>query len=299
MAARARLAADDELSEVVRRRLQTLLAEIPPRRALPAQGDAPAATPTHLDDGSGSLLDDPASFWAATPSEPGEPDELAEVIPVVEARRLPRPGWLPTLGPEVRQFVREHLVVIGIIVLSGCLWGGYSLFQARTTAVAVPTTGPSVQVSVATPSASATPLLLVHVLGEVKRPGVVSLPDGSRVQDALKAAGGLTDKAMLGDLNLAARVSDGTQLVIGRKGSQVRASTAASGTPGSAAEQTLDLNTATLEQLDTLPGVGPVTAAKILAWREAHQRFRSVAELQEVDGIGPKSYAQIAPRVRV
>ena len=298
MAARARLAADDELSEVVRRRLQTLLAEIPPRRAVPAQADDRAVTPPHPDDGPVRFIE-PAQSRVVAPSETGDDDDLTDDIPAVRASGSQRPGWLPTMGPAVRQFVREHLVVIGIIVLSGCLWGGYSLFQARTTAVAAPTTPPSVQVSVATPSASATPVLLVHVLGEVRRPGVVTLPGGSRVQDALKAAGGLTDKAVPGDLNLAAPVSDGTQLVIGRKGSQVRASTAASGTSTAAADPTLDLNTATLEQLDTLPGVGPVTAAKILAWREAHQRFRSVAELQEVDGIGPKSYAQIASRVRV
>lgn len=199
----------------------------------------------------------------------------------------------------MRQFLRDHLVVIGIIVLTGCMWGGYSLFQSRTTAVALPSTGPGVQVSVTVPSASPTPTVLVHVLGEVERPGVVTLPEGSRVRDALAAAGGLTDRAVPGELNLAARVSDGTQLVIGRRGSQLRASTAPGGTAGAAADATLDLNTATLEQLDTLPGVGPVTAAKILAWRDAHQRFRTVAELQEVDGIGPKSYAQIAPRVRV
>ncbi len=329
MASRARLAADDELSEIVRRRLHTLLAEIPPRRAAnpraaeafgstlaspsealspgdPAGGEPPwplrPLRPRRAEAGHDDALRGGANRQHATPAReqqgpahPGAQDPGVTGAPAVRSA----PAWLPALGPQVRQFLREHLVVIGIIVLTGCLWGGYSLFQSRTTAVAVPSADASVQVSVTTPSASPTPTVLVHVLGEVKRPGVVSLPEGSRVQDALAAAGGLTGRAVPGELNLAARVSDGTQLVIGRRGSQVRASTAPGGTSSAAAEAKLDLNTATLEQLDTLPGVGPVTAAKIMAWREAHQRFRSVAELQEVDGIGPKTYAQIVPRVRV
>ena len=289
MASRARLAADHELSEIVRRRLQTLLAEIPPRRA--STGSLAEAAPAEPDmPGEG-----PVQPEARRPNDDPDADDEIDDESVADAGRRFR---MPGLGPRAWLFVREHLVVIGIIVLTGCLWGGYSMFQARTTPVAVAAPAPSVQVSVATPSPSPTATLLVHVLGEVKRPGVVSLTDGARVKDALAAAGGLTGRAVPGDLNLAARVSDGTQLVIGRRGSQVRQSTGVSGAPG-AAGSALDLNAATAEQLDTLPGVGPVTAQKILAWREAHGRFRSVAELQEVDGIGPKSYAQIAPNVQV
>jgi len=206
------------------------------------------------------------------------------------------PALRQARASTARRFVREHLVVIGVIVLTGCVWGGWSLFQARSTPVAAAAAQPSVQVSASSPS----PLtrILVHVLGEVRRPGVVALAEGARVQDALDAAGGLTKRATPGQLNLAAPVSDGSQLVIGRKGSQVHATSPTAGAePGAPAK--VDLNTATLEQLDTLPGVGPVTATKILAWRAAHQRFRTVAELQEVDGIGPKSYSQIAAHVRV
>lgn len=283
MRSRTRHAADDELSEVVRRRLQALLAEIPPRRAV-----------------------EPVAFEVPAPVEPREPEPdpatAATVDESSETQNLQADGdvsqrWPGGLAPRARQFVREHLVVIGIIVLTGCLWGGYSMFQARTSPVAVAASDPSVRVSVATPAPSAVSTVMVHVLGEVRRPGVVTLADGSRVQDAITAAGGLTKRARPGDLNLAAKVTDGAQLVISRTGSTVTASEAAQGTSGAAA--TIDLNAATLEQLDTLPGVGPVTAQKILAWRDEHGRFRTVAELQEVDGIGPKSYAQIAPRVRV
>jgi competence protein ComEA len=144
---------------------------------------------------------------------------------------------------------------------------------------------------------------LVHVLGAVRSPGVVELQDGSRVEDAIKAAGGLTRSAEPGELNLAAVVADGSQILIGTRakpGGEVRGAGAGGGGGGSAAGAgKVSLNTATLEQLDTLPGVGPVTAQKILDWREKHGRFKSVSELQEVDGIGPKTYADIAPNVRL
>lgn len=292
------MAADDELSQIVRRRLESLLAEIPPRRAAPdgaAADDEPAvAQPSNV-----SVQPDP---WATSSAADGHVPSGRVLQGAEDDDGTPGDGalgLLPGLGQRAGRFVREHLVVVGIIVLSGCLWGGYSMFQARTTPVAMAAPVASVQVSVASPLASPSPsaTVLVHVLGEVRKPGVVSLPDGARVQDAIAAAGGLTSKAKPGDLNLAARVSDGAQLVIGRSGSQVRATTAATST--SATDATVDLNSATADQLDTLPGVGPVTAQKILAWRAAHGRFRSVAELQEVDGIGPKSYAQIAPHVRV
>ncbi|MFT4216886.1 MAG: helix-hairpin-helix domain-containing protein [Micropruina sp.] len=269
----------DDLSEVVRRRLEGLLAEIPARRAV---GDAVSVP---LDPDLGAALEPGTDF----------DDEEEPPLPVVRASAA-----RGVLGQRVRRFVREHLVVVGIIVLSGVLWGGYNLMQARSTPVAT-APQPSVEVSVPslTPSPSAATELLVHVIGEVRKPGVVSLPEGARVQDAIAAAGGLTRRAEPGDLNLAAPVADGAQLVIGRTGSQLRTSTSAG--PGGSASGTakIDLNTATADQLDALPGVGPVTAQKILAWRSAHGRFRTVAELQEVDGIGPKTYAEIAPHVRV
>ncbi|MFT3861106.1 helix-hairpin-helix domain-containing protein [Micropruina sp.] len=337
MERRARLAADDELSQIVRRRLQSLLAEIPPRRATePVVEFERSNVPSHdgaepdravgedLADGLGG--DDGWAGWlpqdepisagrtgrygtdsTVSPSSAGDAGNdravpRHELLGTGTAARVAKgkgrvSALPPGLGLRARQFVREHLVVVGIVVLTGCLWGGYSLLQAKTTPVAMAATEPSVQVSVAAPAPSASATLLVHVLGEVRRPGVVSLPEDARVQDAITAAGGFTDRAVPGQLNLAARVSDGAQLVIGRKGSQVNAATAPGST--SASDATIDLNTATSEQLDTLPGVGPVTAQKILSWREQHGRFRAVAELQEVDGIGPKSYAEIAPHVRV
>ncbi len=144
----------------------------------------------------------------------------------------------------------------------------------------------------------------MHVLGAVQRPGVVELADGSRVEDAIRAAGGLARTADPAELNLAAVVADGAQIVIGTRSKprgEVRGPGGTSGAAGgsSGGGGTVSLNTATLEQLDTLPGIGPVTAQKILDWRNKHGRFTAVSELQEVDGIGPKTYADIAPNVRV
>ena len=144
----------------------------------------------------------------------------------------------------------------------------------------------------------------VHVLGEVASPGVVRLPQGSRVEDAIAAAGGLTPEARPGELNLAAPVVDGGQVVIGdgrNPGGEMRAGAApgAGGGAGGGGSGKLDLNTATADQLDGLPGVGPVTASAILAWREQHERFSRVEELLEIEGIGTKTFQRLEPLVTV
>ncbi len=148
--------------------------------------------------------------------------------------------------------------------------------------------------SLAAVAPSPAPSLLVHVAGDVRKPGVVRLPAGARVQDALEAAGGLRRGAALGLTNLARVVADGERIEVGGP----EAATAADGAPG-APGAPLDLNIATADQLDGLPGVGPVTAAKILAWRSEHGRFTVVDELAEVPGIGPKTLAELRPLVRV
>lgn len=141
------------------------------------------------------------------------------------------------------------------------------------------------------PSPSAS--VVVHVAGEVREPGIVTLPAGARVADALRAAGGLRRGGRLGPTNLARVVSDGERIEIG---GQV-ADPAAGGPTGAGGP--IDLNSATAAQLDALPGVGPVTAGKILAWRAEHGRFSVVDELAEVPGIGPKTLEELRPHVRV
>jgi competence protein ComEA len=144
----------------------------------------------------------------------------------------------------------------------------------------------------------------VHVAGAVRRPGVYRLQPGDRVDDAVRRAGGATAKADLGAVNLAAKIEDGRQVLVPERVPAVQAGAgvgeagpagAAPGAPGTP----LDLNTATLEQLDTLPGVGPATAEKILAYRDEHGGFGSVDELGRVPGIGDKRLATLREQVRV
>ena len=129
------------------------------------------------------------------------------------------------------------------------------------------------------------------------------LGEGSRVQDAIAAAGGMTRAARLADLNLAQLLTDGQQVLIGTSRhpvTEVRGGGGpVPGTGGNTASAVVDLNRASEAELDQLPGVGPVTAANIVSWRQQHGRFGSVSELQQVDGIGAKTYARIAPHVRV
>jgi competence protein ComEA len=164
---------------------------------------------------------------------------------------------------------------------------------------------PSISPSLPTGSVSARgPTILVHVLGAVARPGVVTLDEGARVADAVTAAGGFRADADPAELNLAAVLVDGSQIVIGTKGSprgevRVGPSNVAPGSASTTAGVLVDLNTATLDQLDTLPGVGPVLAQSIVDYRTKHGKFTTIEQLQEVDGIGSKTYAQIAPHVRV
>lgn len=132
--------------------------------------------------------------------------------------------------------------------------------------------------------------IVVDVAGAVRRPGLYRLEHGARVADALARAGGATSKAQIDLVNLAALVSDGEQIVVPRRGAVV----SASGQEGSAsAAGPVHLNSATLEQLDSLPGVGPVTAQKILDYRTQHGAFGSLAELDAIPGIGPARIEQL------
>jgi competence protein ComEA len=133
--------------------------------------------------------------------------------------------------------------------------------------------------------------MVVHVVGAVRRPGLYRLADGARIADAVRRAGGATRRADLSLVNLAAPVADGSQVVVPR-----RASPAASGSEeadASGPAGPIHLNTATVEQLDELPGVGPVTAQKIVDYREQHGAFSSVDDLDAIPGIGPARLEQL------
>ena len=139
---------------------------------------------------------------------------------------------------------------------------------------------------------AAAKLLVIDVAGAVRRPGLYRLQAGSRIDDAIAAAGGVTGKAQLDAVNLAAPIADGEQVVVPGRG-VAGAPAASSPAAGSSPSAPLDLNTATAEQLDSLPGIGPVTAQKILDYRQQHGAFHSVAELEGVPGIGPGRLSQL------
>ena len=218
----------------------------------------------------------------------------------------------------------RRLAVLGVMVLllTAAVVFGIRLAWARSSATPQPVAAtahgpPGGLVSRTVPAAfasggaaglpTAASVLLVHVVGQVRRPGVVRLPPGSRVLDAVRAAGGATSSADLNHLNLARPVADGEQIVVPKPGeSIVQGGTAGVGgaEAGSSAGVgsaggLVDLNTADAAALDSLPGVGPVLAQRILDWRIQHGRFTSVDELGEVSGIGDKILAQLRPKVTV
>ncbi|MEX2196299.1 MAG: ComEA family DNA-binding protein [Thermoleophilaceae bacterium] len=144
--------------------------------------------------------------------------------------------------------------------------------------------------------------LHVHVAGAVRRPGVHRVAPGSRVSAAVDAAGGLARRADPAGVNLAAPLRDGQQVVVperGRGGGATAAGAAgATGAGGTAGGTTISLSTATAEELETLDGIGPALAARIIEYRDAHGGFRTIDELQEVDGIGEKRFAALRDAVQ-
>ncbi|MFA6001151.1 MAG: ComEA family DNA-binding protein [Thermoleophilia bacterium] len=159
---------------------------------------------------------------------------------------------------------------------------------------------PAVTLGIKEERASASTRLKVHIIGAVVRPGLYEAEPGSRVADALALAGGATPTADLNQVNLAAKIADGQQLVvpeIGASGAAVIGA-GASGSSG-AAKQAVNLNSASQPQLEELDGIGPKTAQKIIEYRDAHGGFKSIEELMEVPGIGPAKFEQIKAQVVV
>jgi competence protein ComEA len=190
--------------------------------------------------------------------------------------------------PELPISRRRALVAAGILL--AVLLVGSRLLSHGGSAAAPPPPLPPPAATVATPPAR----VVVHVVGAVRRAGLYRLAQGDRVADAVARAGGATRKADLSLVNLAALVSDGEQIVVPRRGAAVAAagSGGAAGAAG-ASSGPVHLNGATIEQLDALPGVGPVTAQKIVDYRQKHGAFSSVDELDAISGIGPARLDQL------
>jgi competence protein ComEA len=183
---------------------------------------------------------------------------------------------------------RRRLLLAAAGALAAILLLGRFVLGAGTTTQAEPLPPPPVAAAGVTGLPSSR--VVVDVVGAVRRPGLYRLRQGSRIADAVARAGGATDKADLAQVNLAAPLADGEQVVVPRRGAP---GAVGGGSSTGAPAGPVQLSTATLEQLDTLPGVGPSTAQKILDYREKHGAFSSVDELDAVPGIGPKRLEQL------
>jgi competence protein ComEA len=190
--------------------------------------------------------------------------------------------------PSISRTQLAALALLGVLVLA---FLGRALVQDPARETAGPG-GPPAPVRVAHPPA---PAVLVHVAGAVRRPGVYRLRDGDRVRDAVSRAGGATGGALTAGINLAAKVADGQQVLVPAR---VRAGEPAAAVAGASADAAapaapVSLGSATLEQLDTLDGVGPATARKILEERTRRGGFSSVDDLAQIAGIGPRRLASL------
>ena len=190
-------------------------------------------------------------------------------------------AWTPSASPgRARSRSRPSLLVALALGGTTARRAGRHVAESRPAPAALQRAAPA-------PAAK----VVVHVVGAVLRPGLYRLRDGSRVADAVARAGGATRHADLAGVNLAAPVADGSQIVV------PRAAPAAARVIGGAVRGVppakVSLASATMEQLDALPGIGPVTAQKILDWRLSHGPFRSVEDLDAIPGIGPARVEQL------
>lgn len=200
---------------------------------------------------------------------------------------------MPTVELRRAELIAYAACAVLVVVL------GWRVLRSDEAPSSVPAAAPSR----APASVSAAPArrATVHVVGAVRDAGVYRLADGARVQDAIARAGGATAKADLQAINLAAKVADGQQVVVPRRGAAAAPAAAApgGGGGGAGAAAPISLNSATAEQLDTLDGVGPSTAQKILDYRTAHGGFSSVDDLAQIPGIGPKKLESLRKQVTV
>lgn len=212
----------------------------------------------------------------------------------------PRPAgrWWSALRPHPALALdRRALVGLGVLLVLAAAYAVQHFWLGRPKPVAIPVaaavTLPAQDGSPADPMADPSPTtLVIDVAGRVRSPGLRSLPNGSRIADALQAAGGPLPETDTDNLNLARVLSDGEQILVGIP---VPPSVSDGGSPGTP----VSLNHATLEQLDTLPGVGPALARRILRYRQQHGAFRSVDQLRQVGGIGEQKFQDLRPLLAI
>lgn len=210
-------------------------------------------------------------------------------------------GWL-----EAVERLRDDRMWATVVAVGGAvlLLGGYLGYRQLAPPVGPPVEDllPRVQLTPTSASTTIPPALVVHVVGAVREPGVRELPGGARILDAVSAAGGPTEDADLARLNLAAPVADGAQIRVPVLGEEPTGPLIVEPVPAETAVgagEPVDLNAASAAQLESLPGVGPATAAAVIAWRDANGPFTSVEQLLEVRGIGPAKFEALRPLVTV
>ena len=209
------------------------------------------------------------------------------------------------LRERLRSLDRRELA--GLLVVAILIVGGAALWYMRSlpssVSIEASTDGRGSDDSAATAASPTPALIIVDVAGWVRRPGVYEFRQGDRVVDAIRMAGGAKHGADLMSINLAALLTDGQQIVVlrrGRAGPSGAAGGGGSGPPGTGgAEPLVNLNTATVDQLESLPGIGPALAQRILDYRQEHGPFRSVEDLTKVSGIGEKRLADLRSKVTV
>lgn len=292
---------------MARRRLELLSAELAGLRPGPVDPPVPGGP----DDGPGEHPPSPAEAVSSSSTRPGRHARR----PV--GRQAAVGSWLqdrlpPTLQGRV-QLGASHLSVVALVVAAAlaatCWWvlkaDGHStpvpvaVSDAVSTSpepLATPISAATMPVS-PTGSASPSGTIVVDVAGKVRRPGIATLPTGSRVVDAIEAAGGVRKGVELGSLNLARVLTDGEQVVVGMPLPAGVAASAAAAPGGTDAPTMVNINTAGETELESLPGVGPVTAAAIVKWRSENGAFTAVDELLEISGIGDATLAEMAPFV--
>ncbi|HEX9313330.1 MAG TPA: helix-hairpin-helix domain-containing protein [Actinomycetota bacterium] len=211
------------------------------------------------------------------------------------------------LGQMDRRELAGLLLIAMLVVAGAVFWYVRSLpsrVQISTVSHPAFATGP---VAGPTPAATPSPAeVVVDVAGWVRHPGVFRFHQGDRVIDAIHRAGGAKEKADLQSINLAALLTDGEQIIVGRRGasgsgpssSGVTSGTGSTGSGGEAG-QLVNLNTATLDELETLSGIGEVLGQRIIDYREQHGPFRTIEDLMNVSGIGDKRFADLKPYITV